>query len=60
MVAVCIVIVVVGVLLWAVHTYVPMAQPIKNILTAVVVIGLVLWLLSVFGVLGPLPARVRF
>ena len=54
MVQVCVVIVVVGVLLWLVTTYIPIQQPIKSILIAVVVIALVLWLLSVFGVLGSL------
>lgn len=61
MIAACVVIVVVGVLLWAVNTYVPMAAPMKRILTAVVVIALVLWLLGVFGLLNlPAPGRVRF
>ena len=44
------VIVAVGVLLWLVNTYIPMDGKIKNILNAVVVIALVLWLLRVFGV----------
>lgn len=39
-------IIVVGVLLWLVNTYVPMDWNIKNILNAVVVICLVLYLLS--------------
>ena len=39
----------VGVLLWLVNRYIPMASPIKSILNAVVVIGVVLWLLDVFG-----------
>jgi low temperature requirement protein LtrA len=47
-----IILVVVGVLLWAVNTYIPMDAKIKNILNIVVVIAVVLWLLSVFGVLG--------
>ncbi len=42
---------VVGVLLWAVNTYVPMDEKIKKIMNIVVVIAVVLWLLSVFGVL---------
>jgi len=46
-----IVLVVVGVLLWLVNTYIPMDSKIKSILNAVVVIGVVLWLLNVFGVL---------
>lgn len=46
--------VVVGVLLWLVNTYIPMDGKIKNILNIVVVVAVVLWLLSAFGVLGPL------
>lgn len=51
---VLIVIVVAGVLLWLVNTYIPMQRTIKNILNAVIVIILVIWLLKVFGVLGSL------
>jgi hypothetical protein len=43
---------VVGVLLWLVNTYIPMDRKIKNILNIVVVIVVVIWLLQVFGVLG--------
>ncbi len=49
-----VVLIVVGVLLWLVNTYIPMDAKIKRILNAVVVIVVVLWLLQVFGVLGPL------
>ena len=57
---VILVIVVVGVVLWAVTTYVPMAPPIKQILTAVVVLALVLWLLSAFGIIpGVVAVRPR-
>jgi hypothetical protein len=48
---IAIVIVVVGVLLWAVNAYIPMASPVKQILNIVVVVVLVLWLLQVFGLL---------
>jgi hypothetical protein len=41
--------IVVGVLLWLVNRFIPMASSIKSILNAVVVIGVVLWLLNVFG-----------
>ncbi len=51
---VIIVLVVVGVLLWLVNNYIPMAGSIKTILNAVVVIVVVLWLLSVFGLIGEL------
>ena len=44
-----IVLIVVGVLLWLVNSYIPMQGTIKSILNAVVVICVVLWLLNVFG-----------
>jgi hypothetical protein len=43
------VLIVVGVLLWLVNSFIPMAGSIKSILNAVAVIGVVLWLLDVFG-----------
>jgi hypothetical protein len=43
------VLITVGVLLWLVNNFIPMASSIKSILNAVVVIGVVLWLLDVFG-----------
>ncbi|PSJ47915.1 hypothetical protein C7H85_03665 [Zobellella endophytica] len=49
-----IVLIVVGVLLWLVNTYIPMDRKIKNILNVVVVIAVVIWLLQAFGVLGAL------
>ena len=52
-------IVVVGVLLWAVNTWVPMDPKIKRILNIVIVIVLIIWLLKAFGVWGAL-AGVRF
>jgi hypothetical protein len=48
------VLIVVGVLLGLINRFIPMAGSIKSILNAVVVIAVVLWLLSVFGVLGSL------
>ena len=47
-----ILLVVVGVILWLVNTYIPMDGKIKNILNVVVVIIVVIWLLQVFGILG--------
>jgi hypothetical protein len=49
-----VVLIVVGVLLWLVNSFIPMAGSIKSILNAVVVILVVLWLLNVFGVLHSL------
>jgi hypothetical protein len=48
------VLIVVGVLLWLVNTYIPMDGKIKSILNAVVVIAVVVYLLQVFGLLGTL------
>jgi len=45
-----IVLIVAGVLLWLVNNYIPMDRTIKNILNAVVVIALIIWLLKVFGI----------
>ena len=46
--------VVVGLILWLINRYIPMDGTIKEILNAVVVIVVILWLLSVFGLLPPL------
>jgi hypothetical protein len=48
------ILIVVGILLWLVNTYIPMDPKIKSILNAVVVICVIVWLLQVFGVLGEL------
>ncbi len=43
---------VIGLLLWLINTYVPMQAQIKTVLNVVVLICVVLWLLSIFGVLS--------
>jgi hypothetical protein len=48
------VIVVVGVLLWLINSFIPMDHNIKTILNVVVVIVLIVWLLKVFGILSSL------
>jgi len=49
---VVLVLVVVGVLLWLINRFIPMAGSIKTILNAVVVIAVILWLLNVFGMIN--------
>ena len=44
--------IVVGVILWLINQYIPMAGSIKSILNAVVVIAVIIWLLNVFGILS--------
>lgn len=55
LISLVVVLIVVGVLLWLVNNYIPMDGRIKQILNIVVIILVVLWLLSVFGVLSGLP-----
>jgi hypothetical protein len=55
---VLLVLIVVGVLLWLVNNFIPMAGSIKSILNAVVVIATVLWLLNIFGLFHSL-SRMR-
>ncbi len=45
--------VVIGVIMWLINTYIPMSGSIKKILNVVVTIVVVLSLLSLFGILGP-------
>ena len=51
---VVIILIVVGVLLWLINSYIPMQATIKKILNAVVVSAVVVWLLNVFGLLDSL------
>jgi hypothetical protein len=53
-----VILIVVGVLLWLVNRFIPMAGSIKSILNAVVVIAVVFWLLNVFGLIHNL-SRIR-
>ncbi len=47
--------IIVGVVLWLINQYIPMAASIKSILNAVVVIAVIIWLLNVFGLLSTNP-----
>jgi hypothetical protein len=54
LVQVVLALIVVGVLLWLVNRFIPMAGSIKSILNAVVVIAVVIWLLNIFGLMQSL------
>lgn len=58
LIQILITLIVVGILLWLVNRFIPMARSIKSILNGVVVIGVVLWLLNVFGLFHSL-SRIR-
>jgi hypothetical protein len=47
-IGVIVVLIVIGVLLWLVNTYIPMDATIKRILNVVVIILVVLWILNLF------------
>ena len=49
LVNVVIALIVVGVLLWLINTYIPMASSIKTILNVVVVVAVVVWVLQAVG-----------
>ena len=51
LVHVVLVLVVVGVILWLINTYLPMQATVKKILNVVVIVVVVIWLLGVFGLL---------
>ena len=52
------VLIVVGVVLWLINRYVPMASSIKTILNIVIIVVVILWLLRAFGIIsGGSPVR---
>jgi len=51
LISVVLTLIVVGVLLWLINSFIPMDSKIKQILNVVAVIVVVWWLLRVFGVL---------
>lgn len=52
--SIIIALVVLGVLLWLIESYVPMDANIKKVLIVVSIIVVVLWLLQAFGLMGEL------
>lgn len=57
MISILVTLVIVGLLLWLVNTYIPMDGKIKSILNVVIVIAVILWLLQSFGVLSGVGLR---
>lgn len=48
---VIITLIIVGVLLWLINTYLPMDAKIKSILNVVIIIAVIIWLVRSFGLL---------
>lgn len=59
LITVIVVLIIVGVVLGIINAYIPMARSIKSILNAVVIIAVILWLLSVFGLLSGFNLHLR-
>ena len=60
LISVIVSLVVAGVILWLVNTYIPMDGKIKQVLNIVVLIVVCVWLLQSFGILGNLDGiRIR-
>ena len=59
-ISILITLVIVGLILYLVNTYIPMAAPIKMVVNVIVVILLCLWLIQTFGLLPyTVPVRIR-
>jgi hypothetical protein len=58
LVDIVLVLIVVGLSLWLVNTYVPMAGGIKSLLNVVVFVVVLIWVLQVFGLVGAIPIRI--
>ncbi len=54
LVGIVVVLVVVGLVLWLINTYIPMAGAIKSLLNVVVFVVVLIWLLQTFGLIGPI------
>jgi hypothetical protein len=55
LVSIVVVLVVVGLVMWLINTYIPMAAGIKSLLNIVVFIVVLVWLLQGFGLIGNIP-----
>lgn len=58
LITIIVVLVVMGLVLYLINTYIPMAKPVKTVLNVVVVLMLCLWLLNAFGIVN-VPIRIK-
>lgn len=49
-----VILVVIGIVMYLINSYIPMAEGIRRLLNIAVIIFLIIWLLEAFGLLGPL------
>ena len=50
-----VVLVMTGLVMWLINTYIPMAGAIKSLLNIVVFVVVLVWVLQGVGVMGPIP-----
>ena len=55
LVNIVVILVVVGLVMWLINTYIPMAGAIKSLLNIVVFVVVLIWVLQTFGLIGPIP-----
>jgi hypothetical protein len=55
LVQIVVILVVVGLVMWLINTYIPMAAAIKSLLNIIVFVVLLIWVLQTFGLIGPIP-----
>ena len=62
LIQVVVVLIIVGLVLWLVQTYLPLPPPIKTGIVVLIILLLILWLLNVAGVwgVGPIMGRHRW
>ena len=50
--------VIIGLIMWLINTYIPMAGGIKSLLNVVVFVVVLIWVLQIFGLVGAIPFRI--
>ncbi|MFZ0246995.1 MAG: Thivi_2564 family membrane protein [Candidatus Binatus sp.] len=55
LVQIVVVLVLVGLVMWLINTYIPMAGAIKSLLNIVVFVVILIWILQTFGLIGAIP-----
>lgn len=55
LVQIAVILVVVGLVMWLINTYIPVAGAIKSLLNIVVFVVVLIWVLQTFGLIGAIP-----
>jgi len=50
-----VILVIIGLVMWLINTYIPMAGAIKSLLNIVVFVVVLIWILQTFGLIGAIP-----